>query len=131
MFQEAEKKKRVMIFGAGEAGRRAWEHIHKDVQVLCFLDNDRRKQGAFLQRIRIEAPEHALDPNVDQIFIASQYGVEIFDQLLQLGVPIKKIDVLDPSMLRQYAGFPTGIRNLLLTFLAGLLLILSLLVAYC
>ena len=108
--------KRVMVFGAGEGGRRALSHLRGKVEVVCVLDNDAKKHGSTLGTVPICAPTRATEADVDQILIASIHSVQIFDQLLSLGVDIRKIDVLEHEFLQDYATFPKGIRNLLVAF---------------
>ena len=91
--------KRVMVFGGGEGGRRALSHLRGKVEVICVLDNDPRKHGSKLEGIPICAPSRASEPQVDQVLIASIHSVEIFDQLLGLGVDVRKIDVLEHESL--------------------------------
>ena len=115
--------KRIMVFGAGEGGRRALSHLRGIADIVCILDNDPKKHGTTLDGISICAPDRALETEVDQIFIASMYSTEIFEQLLNMGVEVGKIDVLDYEFLGGLAGFPAGIRNLLIVL--GLLIIIS------
>jgi hypothetical protein len=112
-----------MVFGAGEGGRRAVSHLRGKAEVICILDNDPKKHGTMLDGIPIGAPLRATEPGVDQILIASVYSVEIFDQLLELGVDVRKIDVLDHELLQDFASFPPGIRNLLIAL--GLVIALT------
>jgi FlaA1/EpsC-like NDP-sugar epimerase len=102
-----------MVFGAGEGGRRALSHLRDKADVICVLDNDARKHGQEFHGVTIAAPSRATEEGVDQILIASIYSVEIFDQLLTLGVDVRKIDVLEHEFLQDFATFPSGIRNLL------------------
>lgn len=112
--------KRVMVFGGGEGGRRAIGHLKDKAEIVCILDNDARKHGTRLEGVPICAPARALETDVDQVLIASIHSVDIFDQLLGLGVDIRKIDVLDHEFLQHAATFPTGIRNLAIAGCAGL-----------
>lgn len=105
---------RVMIFGAGEGGRRAMEYLREDCRVVCILDNDPKKHGTILDGIPVCDPDRALEPDVDQILIASFYSSEIFEQLLEMGVDVHKIEVLDYELLQGCEKFPAGIRNLLI-----------------
>lgn len=116
--------KRVMVFGAGEGGGRALSHLRGKAEVICILDNDPKKRGMTLDGVQICAPGRAAEPDVDQILIASVYSIEIFDQLLALGVDVRKIDVLDHELLQDFASFPKGIRNLLIAL--GLIIVLAL-----
>ena len=108
--------KRVMVFGAGEGGRRALSHLRQKAEVVCVLDNDPRKHGTTLAGVPVCAPSKATEAGVDQILIASIHSVEIFDQLLALGVDVRKIDVLEHEFLQDFAEFPKGIRNLAAAF---------------
>ena len=118
---KAMKQRRIMIFGAGEGGRRALRCLREGVEVICILDNDPRKHGTALDGIQVCRPDRALDPYADQILIASQYSSEIFEQLLDIGVDVTKIEVLDYELLQGLEKFPAGIRNLLIAL--GLLIV--------
>lgn len=118
---KAMKKLRVMIFGAGEGGRRALEHLREECSVVCILDNDTAKHGSTMDGIPVCGPDRALEPETDQILIASYYSSEIFEQLLEMGVDVQKIEVLDYEMLQGCEKFPAGIRNLLIGL--GLLIV--------
>ncbi len=117
--------KRVIIFGAGEGGRRALRHLRNKADIVCILDNDPQKHGTKLSGIPVCAPARATEPDVEQILIASIHGAEIFDQLLELGVDMRKIDIIDQDLLQDFAGFPKGIRNLLISL--GILILFALL----
>lgn len=80
------KKKRVIIFGAGTLGLDIYEKISETCDVICYWDN--RKTG-FLNGIPIISP----DANVafDIVYLASCHE-EMKDQLLSMGIPESKID---------------------------------------
>ena len=115
------KMQRIMIFGAGEGGRRALDNLSEDCRIACILDNDPKKQGTTLAGIPVCSPDRALEPEVDQVLIASYYSSEIFEQLLEMGVDVRKIEVLDYELLTDCEKFPAGIRNLLIVL--GLLIV--------
>ncbi len=76
------KIEKVVIFGAGDCGRKLFDEI--DVDVVCFVDNDPKKQGTECCSKPIIAPAdiHTLD--YDYIVIASIYESEIRRQLVQM-----------------------------------------------
>ena len=117
--------KRVMVFGAGEGGRRALTHLKGKAEVVCVLDNDTKKHGSDLNGVPICAPARATEADVDQVLIASIHSVAIFDQLLGMGVDVRKIDVLEHEFLQDFATFPKGIRNLIVVVVLGLLVLLG------
>jgi FlaA1/EpsC-like NDP-sugar epimerase len=92
-------KPRVFIFGAGLGGRRARRFRGGSIQVLGFLDNDVKKHGTVLDGLRISGADALKAHEWDRIVIASMYDEEIFQQLIALGVPVMKIDVLDRAVL--------------------------------
>lgn len=69
------------------------------MEVLGFLDNDSKKHGTSIAGRRVYGPEVLDQQQWDRIVIASMYDEEIFRQLMELGVPITKIDVLDRAVL--------------------------------
>lgn len=37
---------RIIIFGAGNTGKRAYEQNHEKYDIQCFLDNDQKSGGS-------------------------------------------------------------------------------------
>lgn len=90
---------RVFIFGAGEGGRRAKRFLGSSVEVLGFLDNDVKKHGTPLDGLTIAGIDSLATATWDRIVVASMHEEAIFQQLLQRGVPVTKIDMTDRSVL--------------------------------
>jgi glycosyltransferase involved in cell wall biosynthesis len=84
---------RVVVFGAGDAGRKAIATLDASVQVLAVSDNDAGKHGRFLAGHEIVSPGRiaALEP--DAIVVASMYWREIVDQLAKLGFSGERVTV--------------------------------------
>jgi len=83
---------RVAVCGAGTAGMQAWETLTPHgVEVVAFLDNDRRRWGTCFLGAPVGSPTD-LDPvDVDFVLVASVHAEAITRQLLGLGIPPAKI----------------------------------------
>lgn len=56
-FQE--EKENILIFGAGEAGKAAFNRLKKTVNIIGFLDNDKAKVGNLLFKKRYILPQNS------------------------------------------------------------------------
>lgn len=85
---EAEKNKipRIAIFGAGSYGQNAIDYlrnIKKDhANIIALFDNDTGKQGNKVLGLPILSPAELPTLDLDEIWIASIYAIEIKNQLL-------------------------------------------------
>ncbi len=73
--------KNVIIFGAGAAGARAYQHYKKTCKVMAFIDNDPGKQNTRLFGVDVMSIESASKLPVDHIYIASASFDAIKQQL--------------------------------------------------
>ena len=68
------KKKKIMLIGAGEAGRTLIQEIQNsrylDQKVCCVIDDNRRKIGRYILGIRVVGDRHAIKRSVER------YGIE-------------------------------------------------------
>ena len=88
------KKENILIFGAGEAGKAAFNRLKKTVNVIGFLDNDKAKVGNLLFKKKIYSPAELGQLSYDRIVIASMFHPEIMAQLIgELKVPVDKIGI--------------------------------------
>lgn len=87
---------KVIVFGAGEAARRAFARLSDRVDVLAVADNDPAKQGASFMGVEVIAPARIRDMPYHCIVVASVHAREITAQLLDLGVSADDIE-LPPS----------------------------------
>ena len=73
-FTISRKKKRIMLIGAGEAGRTLIQEIQNsrylDQKVCCVIDDNSRKVGRFIMGIRVVGDRYAIQKNVEK------YGIE-------------------------------------------------------
>jgi hypothetical protein len=75
------KKQNTIIFGAGGAGRAAFQNLNRDYQIIAFTDNDQDKVGEMVCGIPIVSPSLLSSIAFDKIFIASEYYEQISQQL--------------------------------------------------
>lgn len=84
-------KKRIIIFGAGLYGTKAYEKFGEEA-VECFIDNSEAKQGSLVHGRQVKSLQEVL-PQIDkyQIVIATSYFTSIEKQLLELGITDYKV----------------------------------------
>ncbi len=62
--------KRIAIFGAGQAGAMVRTWLPATQEVLCFIDNDKEKQGEMLDGLPVLSLEEALRLQPEEIILA-------------------------------------------------------------
>ncbi len=62
--------KRIAIFGAGQAGAMVRTWLPAAQEVLCFIDNDKEKQGKMLDGLPVLSLEEALRLHPEEIILA-------------------------------------------------------------
>lgn len=85
---------RIVIFGCGPTGRRAYKEYQNEYSVSAFMDNDPAKVGEIVYGIRVYAPsrETLQSLQYDYILIASVDGRwQIEQQLKELDVRLEQI----------------------------------------
>ena len=90
---------KIIIFGASLGGERALKSLSRGKKAIAFSDNDPKKHGSTLSGLPVVAPNEILQRPYDKVLIASSYYPEIFNQLVDLGVPLRAIDILDADIL--------------------------------
>jgi hypothetical protein len=81
-------EKSVIVFGTGEAAVKTVNKLNQtDVQISCFVDNDKSNQGRHIFGHKIYDPQYLLKEPKDKIMIiiASMYYQEISVQLEGMG----------------------------------------------
>ena len=93
---------RVVIFGTNGTAARTVEKM-KENEVVAYLDNDRNKWGEYIEGVEVLGNASAIkDLEYDAVCVCSQLGeYEIKKQLLEVGVPIEKIDTQYVDTLRE------------------------------
>ena len=85
------KKTEIILFGSGLVGRQLLNQYLEKFSVIAFADNDQKKQNGTLSNIPIIAPIQLNRMNFDYIVITSTSIEPIRKQLIELGIPEKKI----------------------------------------
>lgn len=87
--QVLKTSKRIAIFGAGARGKRLYQELKaygKDAEIICFIDNDRMKQGGIIENKKIIGVEQIREEVPDAILVDSIWEKEIIAQLIQYGI---------------------------------------------
>lgn len=92
------KHEKIIIFGTGKAGVRAYKTLQKKCNIIGFSDNDKSIQGKALMNIPVLPPHEIPKHNVGKIIIASQYYPTIHRQLTAMGISKNNIEVMDPQI---------------------------------
>jgi glycosyltransferase involved in cell wall biosynthesis len=87
--------RRVVIFGCGVGGARAFEYYRGRNEIVAFADNDPAKQHTSFCGRPVWSPDALLDRPYDLVLLASQRSVPIWHGLAALGVPYQKIVRVD------------------------------------
>ncbi len=119
-----EERKKAIIYGAGEGGRRAYTYYRSHHDIIYFADGDANKWGSRIADIEVIGPEKLVESDCDLIIIASQRALEIYRVLRDLGVDAEKIEVAEGHVLSGEHEFPwiwLGIFGLPMVALAALI----------
>jgi len=84
---DEELPREFIVFGTGERGQRCGRRLAAmGIQVVCFADNDQRKQGTTIDGLPVTAPADVarIWPNIP-VIICSWAEKSIFSQLFRLG----------------------------------------------
>ena len=81
---------RVIIWGVGAYYNRYREDILQ-MNVVALVDNDIEKQGSVIDRMRVISPKEIEGKMYDKIYIMSASINSIKQQMLDLGIPKKRI----------------------------------------
>jgi len=106
------KKSRILIVGAGMAGRKTLSRIEKegkvDILVVGFVDDDAKKQGAEIGGVRVlgaidDIPRIVRSKNVDRVLVSMpSVGGELFSRITRLlpaGISIKVLPSISSVIL--------------------------------
>lgn len=85
--------KRGVVFGAGGTGKHIYEMVKDLTEIVCFVDNDKTKQGGVVDGKEILSPDSLKELDVDIIYCGTLMGLdEIPLQLQSLGISLRKLD---------------------------------------
>lgn len=90
---------KIVIFGASVGGERGLHALRRKQKAIAFSDNDAAKHGTRILGLPVVPPSEVPTSGYDRVLVASGYYSEIFEQLVKLGVPAERIDILDHDLL--------------------------------
>ncbi len=84
---------KIVVFGAGEFYQKRKKYLleYTDIQLIAIIDNNKSIHGIHLDGIPVFAVEQILTMDFDVILLMSIKTNEMKNQLLNLGIDIKKI----------------------------------------
>ena len=87
---------KLIIFGAGEGGKKVASILigSLNYEIIAFADNNPVKQKKSIFGIPIIGPKGFFSQKFDRIIISSIYAKDIYIQLIDLGIPEKKLVVM-------------------------------------
>lgn len=89
-------KEKIILFGTGEFGKRAYEVLKKRYEIIAFVDNDKTKQNQKMYNIPIISPKQITELEFDYIYVTSMYALSITNQLRDdLNISFDKIDYIE------------------------------------
>lgn len=85
---------KAIVFGAGGTGKRVYNMIKNEVEMVCFVDNDPQKQGGYCEELEIRKPSFLAKLELyDKIYLGTLMGLqEVQKQLKELNVPLERLD---------------------------------------
>lgn len=90
---------KIIIFGAGINGRSIYRKLHKENEIIAFIDNDDNKIGKTFKGLPIIKPKECNKLEYDYIAYTGHWHKEMREQLLCLGIDENKIKLIDKREL--------------------------------
>lgn len=81
----------VILFGAGEMGRRSIPDLEKNVNILFLVDNNKAIQGSVLGKYEVRNPHAIREYQCNIIITTYKYQNQIAEQLQEMGIGIERI----------------------------------------
>lgn len=88
--------KKVLIFGTGNGAKKYLLKYGSSIEVIAAFDNDIKKHGTYLDKIRIYRPTEIKNFEYDEIIIVSQWAKEIYEQLIN-DLHLESIKIVIPA----------------------------------
>lgn len=82
--------KKIIVFGTGITYYQ-YQNVLKKHEIVMFIDNNKEKQGTWLDKRRIREVDKILDTSFDFVVIVAEQWQKMRKQLLALGVKQEKI----------------------------------------
>lgn len=81
---------KAIIFGTGGVYQK-YKDCFKNMDIICFIDNDEKKWGKVVDNHNIVSPKTILNMHYDYIFLVSNFFSDMRNQLLGMGIEESKI----------------------------------------
>jgi hypothetical protein len=110
----------VILFGSGNLGDEAFECYKWFYNIVCFSDNDPIKRGKAFKSLKVIHPRSITEHEFDLVIISSMFYHPIHEQLIDLGIPERKIKCYSPLLLDLHSlisNFPTNLLKYLYALL--------------
>lgn len=118
--ERCKKAEKIVIYGAGSYGRKAFDRYCNHHHIVAFIDIDINKANQQLFGITVHTPSDLYRLEFDTIYVASSFSDEIVSRLtVQHGIDRERIFIVPVSELHLQAGIPDirGQFNSLITLL--------------
>ena len=92
--------KNVIIFGTGNLYREYRSQFRDDIRIVAFLDNNKEKQGAYLDGVRIYPPEEIKRLDYDFVFILAIFHME--EEHLEMHLQLERLGVESEKIFNMY-----------------------------
>lgn len=89
LFWKETKKKRIIVFGAGQASKTLVDKFLRGKKPVCFLDNDPKKRGTYIDGIPVKVPSDLTKKAYEKsvvLITSTVYMNDIARQLDEIGV---------------------------------------------
>jgi O-methyltransferase len=85
--------KKAIIWGAGGTGRRVFNTIKENTNVIAFVDCDEMKWNTKVEGLFVYSPENIKNIEFDILYYGTLMGKkELDDEISKMGIPISKIN---------------------------------------
>ena len=94
------RNKKIFVFGSGVWAKKFIAEYGEVVHIEALLDNNREKQGQFVDGVKVESPDVLVDMNPDdyKVFLCIKQFSTVLRQLLDAGV--KNYGIYNPNIER-------------------------------
>lgn len=87
------EKEKIILFGASQQGKTAYENLQGIYHIIAYSDNDRKKWGTSFMGCTVIPPEEVKNYDSVKVIITSCYYRAISKQLIDMGIENIKIFV--------------------------------------
>lgn len=96
----------IIVFGAGEEGKKAIPFLEKKYHILFLSDNNKEKQGAFIGNYMIKSPEEIKEHDSAVVIASTKYALEIENYLQNIGVRRERFYFCRRYSMDEYKIYP-------------------------